>query len=228
MTTSNPETDEKVQTEQDHDLEHAMKNLRKPRQVAPVSKPAAKKARPQTKKTKAKKPKTQSIEQVKPTGPDDIDGVLSEKFDLKGELTIMELRFIELYLMGGLTIENAMKTAGYINYHPKYRYTAARKIIEKYESNIADHRKIMRAMGYGETKIIQLLIDSAENAKSETVKLNARIALAKALGLQKEIVEGPQGVRIIINAANGESLKVGVCIPPNPDQPLPQTVAITK
>jgi hypothetical protein len=116
----------------------------------------------------------------------------------------MELKFIELYLIGGLTIENAMKAAGYINYHPKYRYTAAKKIIEKYECSVGDHRKIMRDMGYGVTKLIELLVDSAENAKSEMVKLTARIALAKCLGLHSEIVDEVQGLKIIIDVHDGE------------------------
>ena len=61
-----------------------------------------------------------------------------------------------------------------------------------------DHRKIMRAMGYGEVKAIEMLIDSAENAKSEMVKLNARIALAKCLGLNQDVVQTHLGVNIII------------------------------
>jgi hypothetical protein len=72
-------------------------------------------------------------------------------------------------------------------------------------------------MGYGEVRVIEMLIEAATKFKSETVKLNARIALAKALGLQKEVVDGVQGVKIVINAANGESLKIGVAIPVDAD-----------
>ena len=55
-------------------------------------------------------------------------------------------------------------------------------------------------MKYGETKVIEMLIDSAENAKSEMVKLTARIALARCLGLQKDVVEVEHGMNIIIRS----------------------------
>jgi hypothetical protein len=119
--------------------------------------------------------------------------------DLKEILTLKELRFIELYLTGGLTVDKAMKSAGYVGYHPNSLYRIARKIVQKYEHQAGDHRKIMRDMGYGVTKLIELLIDSAKNAKSETVRLNARIALAKCLGLTKEIINGVQGVKIVFD-----------------------------
>ena len=91
-----------------------------------------------------------------------------------------------------------MKSAGYAGYHKKSLYRLGRKIVEKYESSAGDHRKIMRARGYGEVKVIELLIDSAENAPTATVKLNARIALAKCLGLNNDVVQTHLGVNIII------------------------------
>jgi hypothetical protein len=200
-----------------------MKNLRKPRQVTPANEAAPKKARSKTKK--AKKPKTKSIEQVKFTGPDEIDEVLN-KIDLKGQLTIREVRFIELRFVEGMTTDKAMIAAGYGNYSQKQRYRIATKIVQKYESQGGDHQKIMRAMGYGEVRVIELLIEAATKFKSEAVRLNARIALAKALGLQKEVIDGVQGVKIIINAANGESIKVGVCVPASPSHEFPQAISI--
>jgi hypothetical protein len=118
--------------------------------------------------------------------------------NLKSQLTMKELRFIELYLIGDLTVDKAMESAGYVGYHPNSLYRLGRKIVQKYESQAGDHRKIMRARGYGEVKIIELLIDSAEFAKSEMVKLNARIALAKCLGLNQDAVQSHVGVNIII------------------------------
>lgn len=56
----------------------------------------------------------------------------------------------------------------------------------------------MRAMGYGETKVIEMLIDSAENAKSEVVRLNARVILAKCLGMMRETMDIQTGISIII------------------------------
>jgi hypothetical protein len=59
------------------------------------------------------------------------------------------------------------------------------------------------------------------------VRLNAWTVIAKCLALTKEIVEGVQGVRIVINAANGESLKIGVAVPDR-EEGEEGPVAITK
>jgi hypothetical protein len=136
-------------------------------------------------------------------------------FNLKSQLTVKELRFLELYMSGDYTIEKAMELAGYLGYHKKSLYRIGRKIVEKHESQAGDHRKIMRAMGYGEVKILQLLINSAEKAKSETVKLNARIALAKCIGLHKDVVDGVEGITIIFAPANSPDKPDG----PQPGQP---------
>lgn len=119
-------------------------------------------------------------------------------FSLKSQLTVKELKFIELYLSGEYTKEKAMIAAGYKGYSKNHLYFISGKIVEKYELQAGDHRKIMRSMGYGEVKILQLLINSATKARSETVRLNARIALAKCIGIQKEVLEGAEGVQIII------------------------------
>jgi hypothetical protein len=117
------------------------------------------------------------------------------------QLSAKELKFIELYLSGEYTKEKAMKAAGYNLLSNHYCLIIAARIIIKYEQTMGDHQKIMREMGYGEVKILQLLIDSAEKAKSETVKLNARIALAKCLGIQKEVLEAIHGVQIVMGVA---------------------------
>lgn len=128
------------------------------------------------------------------------NGIEDDKpsFDLKAQLTVKELKFIELYLVGDHNVETAMESAGYTGYHPHSLYRLGRRIVQKYESQAGDHRKIMRAMGYGESKIIEMLIDSAQNAKSDMVKLNARVALAKCLGLNNDVVQTHLGVNIII------------------------------
>ena len=120
-------------------------------------------------------------------------------FKLKKELTVREHRFIELYLTGVLTVDKAMESAGYEGYNQDYLYRLGRNIIQKYESQAGDHRKIMRAMGYGEIKVINLLIDSAVKAKSEMVRLNARTFLAKCLGMQQDVIDIAQGISIVVN-----------------------------
>jgi hypothetical protein len=156
--------------------------------------------------------------------PEIIDNI--ERIKLKEQLTLKELKFIELYLTGDLTVDKAMELAGYGEYSKDWRYKLSQKIIIKYESQAGDHRKIFRDIGAGELAIAQGLLKLATTAKSEMVRLNAWLGLAKCLGLTKEVVEGVQGIKIIINAANGESLQVGVCTPASPVQALPLPTSI--
>ena len=202
----------------DDDLKDAMQSLRKSRSVLagphePPTKPPAKAQAPKARtkaKIKAKGNPKPPAKGTKPKAtPASSDQVLTPEIvgeegikgiSLKDQLTMKEVKFIELHLTGSMTIEKAMIAAGYEEYSQNHRYFLAKKIIEKYESLADDHRKIMRAMGYGESKIIELLIDSAEKASSEMVKLQARIALARCLGLQKEVVEVQHGMNIIIKS----------------------------
>lgn len=88
----------------------------------------------------------------------------------------------------------------------------------------------MRAMGYGETKAIKMLIDSATNAKSAMVRLNARAILAKCLGLHQDVVAVNQGIQIVIKGR--ESVEQAPGRPTQgrqvPARSLPATMAITK
>jgi hypothetical protein len=133
----------------------------------------------------------------------DIDLLASNKElasvrSLKDELTEKELNFINNYLIGGVTIENAMKSAGYVGYHLKSLYRIGRKIVEKYESRAGDHRKIARAIGAGEVTVLRGLLDLAQNARAEAVRCKAWEALASCLGLKSEPVESFQGMQIVI------------------------------
>ena len=121
-----------------------------------------------------------------------------DDIDKKVEFTEKELKFIRLYFTGEYKIEDAMKLAGYNSSQDKYLQYVARKILVKYESNGQDHRKIFRAIGLGEIAIAQGILKLATTAKSEMVRLNAWALAAKCLGLQKEVVEGVQGIQIII------------------------------
>jgi len=147
---------------------------------------------------------------------------------IKNQLNEKELKFLELYLSGEYTIEKAMIAAGYANYHPKYIHVAARKIIEKYEQQAGDHRKIMRAMGYGETKAIEMLIDSATNAKSEMVRLNARAILAKCLGLHQDVVAANLGIQIVIKGREDHTGRPAAQVRQEASRVPPRTMAITR
>ena len=165
-----------------------------------------------------KKKKKKSAQQVAKTidesgtNPDSVDATIYNhyvKFDLTGKMTDKETRFIYFYMAGGISVEIAMILAGYKGYHPHHLYQLGKKIINKHECQAGDHRKIFRAVGAGETAIAMGLLHLAQNAKSEMVRLNAWTALAKCLGLNKEVVEGVEGIQIVINSSCGLEDKPG-------------------
>lgn len=130
------------------------------------------------------------------------DSETIESFNLKSQLTLKEFKFIELLLSGDYKIEKAMIEAGYTGYNKDYLYRLSRKIVQKYELQAGDHRKIMRAMGYGEVKVIGMMIEAATKFKSETVKQKARETLGRWLGLSDIALEGAEGVQIIIKTTS--------------------------
>ena len=135
--------------------------------------------------------------------------------NLKDKLTEKELRFLEIYMSGNYTIEKAMIAAGYIGYNQKYLYRLSRNIVEKYESQADDHRKIFRAMGAGEVAVVEGLLKLARKAKSEMVRLNAWSMVAKCLGLTKEQIEGAGGVTIIFEGSDKPTALPGAPLPPS-------------
>ncbi len=129
---------------------------------------------------------------------------------LKSELTLKELKFLEIYLTGGVSIDKAMISAGYGNYSEDGRYYIAKKIKEKYETRTGDHRKIFRALGAGEVRICRGLLSIAEDKKNPAdVRRKAWADLASCMGLKSEVVESFQGVSIIIRGENDGDLPPG-------------------
>src|SRR5208337_1157845 len=121
---------------------------------------------------------------------------------IKNQLTLKELKFLEFYLSGEHTIEKSMIAAGYIGFHQKSLYRIGRKIVEKYESQAGDHRKIARAIGAGEVTILRGLLEIAQDTKvTAGVRCKAWEALASCLGLKAEVVESFAGMAIVIRGA---------------------------
>jgi hypothetical protein len=133
----------------------------------------------------------------------------SPAIDLKSKMTVKELSFLSSYLSGGVTVIQAMDSAGYGDYHENARYQLARKIIQKYETQAPDHRNIFRAMGAGEVAVVEGLLNLAQKGKSEAVRLNAWSMIAKCIGLTKDQVESAGGITIIFEAADKPALAPG-------------------
>ena len=151
----------------------------------------------------------------------DISYYDSGSTNLKDKLTLKELKFIEIYVSGEYTMDKAMILAGYEGYHIKSLYRLGRKIVQRYESQAGDHRIIARAMGAGETFIINTLLSLAKNSKSELIRLNATAQLAKILGLTKEILESAGGLTVIFGPPPAQPGVPGAPPPSLPGEPPP-------
>ena len=92
---------------------------------------------------------------------------INQGVPLKDQLTQKELKFLDIYLSGEVTMERAMLLAGYENYHPRYVYDKASKILQKYESQGGGAQKIFRAIGFGEVSVAKGIKKLATKGKSE-------------------------------------------------------------
>jgi hypothetical protein len=135
-----------------------------------------------------------------------IEGYIS----LEDKLTEKELKFLEYYIAEDMTIEKAMKLAGYENLPKSTMYDLAGKIRNKYEQQTADGRKYFQLIGFGPLEVAKKIKSLATTARSEMVQLNATGLAAKGTRLIHEPEQTHQGVKIIIN-----------CPPPDPNAPPP-------
>ena len=125
--------------------------------------------------------------------------IVNNYINLKDMLTLKELKFLEIYFVGGETIDSAMIKAGYGEFGIQWRYELAQKIVRKYEAQAEDTRKIFQDIGFGQLTIAQGIKDKALNAKSEMVSLNAYQLAARCTRMLEEPQASHQGVNIIIN-----------------------------
>ena len=119
--------------------------------------------------------------------------------DLSETLTVKELRFLDFHLLGGENVDKALMQAGYVGYHPHSLYRLGRSIVQKYERQAEDTKKIFQDIGFGQATIAQGIKDKALNAKSEMVSLNAYQLAARCTRMLEEPQASHQGVNIIIN-----------------------------
>ena len=128
----------------------------------------------------------------------------------KEKLTPQELKFTEYHLVLDFPVIKSMKSAGYdFNSDGTYFYQA-KKIIGKFEARAEDHRNIMRALGAGEVYIVNSMLLLSKKAKSEIVRKAALDSLAKWIGIDKEVLQGNQGVTVIIQAAGDAQAQVNI------------------
>ncbi len=134
----------------------------------------------------------------------DSNGDVISKTNLKERLKIKEIKFLEYFLSGELTIEEAMIAAGYGNLHPKYIHVVARKIIGKYENSAPEARKVFRDIGFGELSVAKGIKRLAQKGKSEVVQLNAYSLAAKCLQMTQEAPQLNVGFQVVIKCSQEE------------------------
>jgi hypothetical protein len=168
---------------QDAELKEAMQTLRQPKGGPSDSLPSIPKRRGCTKATANAGAKAEL------------------KVDLKSELTLREMKFLEIYLTGEHSINDAMKLAGYNDMTDRNRYLLAKKIVFKHESQAGDLRKILRMAGLGEITVALKIIELMK-CDSKTVQIRACELAAKCLGMTKETAEIHPGITIVIQGTD--------------------------
>jgi hypothetical protein len=156
-----------------------------------------------------------------PPGPDNNAVSVEEEgpIDFKGQLTLKELGFLEAYLSGECSIDQAMVAAGYGNYHMRSRYRLAHKIIQKYETQ-AGARKALRACGVGEVRVAKKINELMEGG-SERTQLGATELAAKCLGMTQDQAGPTQGVTIVIQGPDGQQAALRPAPKATPRLPAP-------
>lgn len=135
---------------------------------------------------------------------DDSNGDVISKTNLKERLKIKEIKFLEYFISGNYTINEAMILAGYGNLNPRYIYTLASKILRKYEEAAPDAKKIFRDIGFGELSVAKGIKRLAQHGKSEVVQLNAHALAAKCLQMTQEAPAINVGFQVVIKCSQEE------------------------
>ena len=162
---------------------------------------------------KSDKPPIRFTKSLKPSEPLTGDGVLvpeivdkSHVVNLKDEFTPNELAFLEIYLSGEETIDNAMIKAGYGHLEKRNRHHTANRIAQKHVEQAGDIKKVMRSCGVGEVqvalKIKKLMDDPLPSIQARGAELAAKI-----LEMTSESIDLAQGIQIVIRTPDGKLVK---------------------
>ncbi len=126
------------------------------------------------------------------------------KFNIKDVLTVKELIFLENFISGDYTIQEAMILAGYGNLSERWIYQIAQKTIRKYENSGQEAKKVFRDIGFGELSVAKGIKKLAQQGKSEVVQLNAYALAAKCLQMTQEAPVLQVGFQVVIKCSQEE------------------------
>jgi hypothetical protein len=150
-----------------------------------------------------------------------------ERIGEKGILSTKEMKFLYYALSEKMPILKALKISGILDdcgkkISERTCYRLAERINKKYEAHEADHRKIFRAIGLGEIRIALGILALCDDPEKRWQAKGLELA-SKNLGLQKEYIEGSQGVTVIIQGPDA-AVKINQGIPGQP--PLPHQAPV--
>jgi hypothetical protein len=101
--------------------------------------------------------------------------MMSHNNKRKSKLSPRQIKFLELYF-AGFKMKDAARAAGYRGSSPSALCNTGRAILTKYEQS-----GIFRGAGASEARIASLLVDMAENNRSESDRLKGLTILSKAM-----------------------------------------------
>ena len=142
----------------------------------------------------------------------------TDKIDCKSALTLQEQIFLDLHLIEKKPIKEAMIQAGYNDLPERTLYFRAKKILQKYEAKAGDHRNIFRAIGLGEVRVAMGILELCNSKNEKNKALGLQLA-SKCLGLQREVMEGGQGVTVIIQGPDSQVQPSAPALPAPPALP---------
>ena len=162
---------------------------------------------------KSGKPPIRFTKSLKPPGTSTGDGVLvpeivdkSHVVNLKDEFTPNELAFLEIYLLGEETVDNAMIKAGYGHLEKRNRNFTANRIAQKHVEQAGDIKKLARSCGLGEVQVILKIKKLMENP-SPTIQARGTELAAKILEMTSESIDLVQGLQIVFKTPDGKLVK---------------------
>jgi hypothetical protein len=202
---------------------------RPPKPKPATSKPKRPPGRPKSLISKDKPAKTQTPSNLyniynKGNG---INREILDTYDTKSKMTPQELKFLEYHLVMQFRIIKAMSMSGYKVGTNTYKYLLAKKILQKYEEQADDHRKIFRAVGLGEIAVAKGILKACQKARTTKELTDAYGLAAKCLGLQREVIEGAGGITLIITGQGEESGEIkepGTLAEPQKRLPAPAMI----
>jgi len=187
----------------------------------PAPCPSCKSTAPPVKGSRPRQPQKKKDE--KPLTPEVLQTTTKKApiVDLKADFTEQELQFLNIYLAGGVAVNNAMIQAGYTNLSESMLFYLGNRIVQKRVEQAGEIKNLMRSCGLSEIQVIQKIKELMENP-SATIRARATELAAKILEMTKESVASALlGVQIVIKQDGAQPVQVAAGPSPAPAEALP-------